>query len=82
MNWRSRRTRRGWVYRELGDLKLAEGDFKTARNLLELLVAEFPTVPRYRESLARACNSLGLIAETAGRLKDAETNSAPGASSG
>ena len=67
---------RGWIYRELGDVKPAEQDYRRALTLLETLVAEFPTVPRYRESLAKACNSLGLIEESTGRLADAETHCA------
>ena len=65
---------RGWINRELGDVKpAAEDDYRRALELLENLVAEFPTVPRYRESLAKACNSLGLLEEDTGRLADAET---------
>ncbi len=65
---------RGWIYREQGDLTLSEQDYHAALTLLDSLVADFPTVPRYRESLARACNSVALIAESTGRLDDAETN--------
>ena len=64
---------RGWINRELGDLKAAGQDYRRALDLLEKLVAEFPTVPRYRESLAKACNSLGLLEETTGSLVEAET---------
>jgi eukaryotic-like serine/threonine-protein kinase len=63
---------RGWIHRELGDLKQAEQDFLRAQRLLEELVKEFPTIPRYREALAKACNSLGLIERNTGRLADAE----------
>ncbi len=38
------------------------------------LVAEFPTVPRHRESLAKACNSLGILYQETGRLDEAEAN--------
>ncbi len=65
---------RGWVLRELGDLTKAEADYRRALDLLEKLVAEFPTVPRHREALARALNSLGLIEESTGRLADAEAH--------
>ena len=41
-------------------LAAAEADYRRAVELLEKLVAEFPTMPRHREALARACNSLGL----------------------
>jgi serine/threonine protein kinase len=64
----------GWIYRDLGDLKVAEQDYRKALALLDSLVTDFPTVPRYRESLARVCNSLGLIAESTGRLDDAESH--------
>jgi serine/threonine protein kinase len=63
---------RGWIHREMGDLTKAEDDFRRALDLLDKLVAEFPTVPRHREALARAINSLGLIEESTGRLADAE----------
>jgi serine/threonine protein kinase/Tfp pilus assembly protein PilF len=63
---------RGWIYRELGDVKKAEEDYRRAQGLLEKLVSEFPTVPRHREALARVYNSLGLIEESTGRLADAE----------
>ncbi len=62
---------RGWIYRELGDAKQAEQAFLHAIKLLEDLVKEFPTVPRHREALARAYNSLALIEESDGRLADA-----------
>ena len=42
--------------------------------MLDTLVVDFPTVPRYRQSLARACNSLGLIELGSGRLADAEAH--------
>ena len=35
-------------------------------------MAELPTVARYRESLAKACNSLGLLEENSGSLVEAE----------
>ena len=63
---------RGWIQREMGDLAKAEDDFRRAGDLLEKLVAEFPTVPRHREALAKALNSLGLIEESTGRLADTE----------
>jgi serine/threonine protein kinase len=63
---------RGWINRELGDAKSAGIDYRRALELLELLVADFPTIARYRESLARACNSLALLEENAGSLSDAE----------
>ena len=44
---------RGWIYRELGDAKACRSETTGALTLLDALVAEFPTVPRYRESLAR-----------------------------
>ena len=52
---------RGWIHRDLGDAAAAEADYRRAVELLEKLVAEFPTVPRHRESLAKACNSLGRL---------------------
>ena len=65
---------RGWIDRELGDVKAAEQDYRGALAVLETLLAEFPTSPRYRESLARVCNSLGLIEQSTGRLSDAEAH--------
>ena len=62
---------RGWIYRDLGDAKQAEKAFADATKLLEVLVKEFPTVPRHRESLAKAYNSLAMIEETDGRLAEA-----------
>ena len=41
----------------------AEKDFRRAVELLEKLVAEFPTVPRHRESLAKALQQPGLARE-------------------
>ena len=41
---------------------------------IESLVAEFPTVPRHREVLAKVCNDLGLLEKSTGRLADAETH--------
>ena len=64
---------RGWINRELGDIKAGRAKTSAAAlELLEKLVAEFPTAPRYRESLAKACNSLGLLEETTGSLVEAE----------
>ena len=65
---------RGWIHREVGELKQAEEAYRRALKLLDELVREFPTIPRHRESLARAYNSLALIEETDGRLADAETH--------
>ncbi len=65
---------RGWIYREVGDAKQAEQAFLNAMKLLENLVREFPTVPRHRESLARAYNSLALIEESDGRLAEASVH--------
>ena len=50
---------RGWIHRELGDLAAAEADYRRAVEMLEKLVAEFPTVPRHREALARALQQPG-----------------------
>ena len=52
---------RGWIYRELGALALAEKNYRRALDLLEKLVSDFPTVPRHREWLAKVCNSLGIL---------------------
>ena len=65
---------RGWIHRELGDVKAAEQDYRGALAVFDALVAEFPTNPRYRESLARVCDSLGLIEQSTGRLSDAEAH--------
>jgi serine/threonine protein kinase len=63
-----------WIHRELGELAQAERDYHHALELLEPLVAEFPTVPRHRQVLAKVCNSLALIEEDTGRLADAEAH--------
>jgi serine/threonine protein kinase len=63
---------RGWINRELGDMPAAERDFRRALELLDKLVAEFPTVPRHREVVAKACNSLGVLEKDTGRLDEAE----------
>ena len=55
-----------------GDFAAAENDFRRAFELLEKLVAEFPTVPRHREVLAKVCNSLGMLEKDTGRLDEAE----------
>ena len=65
---------RGWVNREIGDFTAAENDFRRALELLEKLVAEFPTVPRHREVLAKVCNSLGMLEKDTGRVEEAETH--------
>ncbi len=62
---------RGWVNREIGDFTAAEKDFRRAYELLEKLVAEYPTVPRHREVLAKVCNSLGMLENDTGRLDEA-----------
>ncbi len=63
---------RGWINRELGEIKAAPLDYRRSLDLLDRLVAEFPTAPHYRESLANLCNSLGLLEETTGSLVEAE----------
>ncbi len=68
---------RGLVCRELGEIDAAARDLRSSLELLTALVAEYPTVPRYRESLAKACNSLGLLEQDRGNLPEAE-RSAPG----
>ena len=62
----------GQLLLDLGELKLAEEQFRGALALLGPLVAEFPTIPRFRESLATARNSLGLIEQRDGRNADCE----------
>ena len=57
-SWHWQPTPAAGYYREMGDAKTAEQDYRLALELLDTLVTDFPTVPRYRESLARACNSL------------------------
>ena len=72
-SWRWRSTPAAGSTASWATSTAAERRLPPALELLEKLVAEFPTVPRYRESLAKACNSLGLLEETTGRLADAET---------
>lgn len=62
----------GQLLLDLGELKPAEDQFRGALALLGPLVAEFPTIPRFRESLATARNSLGLIEQRDGRNADCE----------
>ena len=54
--------------------KRAEQDYRLALEQIESLVAEFPTMPRHREVLAKVCNDLGLLEKSIGRLADAETH--------
>ena len=65
---------RGKTAGELGELKDAERDYLRALELLNRLVAQFPTIPRLREGLALAYNSLGLIEASTARLLDAESH--------
>ncbi|MHB1557678.1 MAG: protein kinase domain-containing protein [Isosphaeraceae bacterium] len=65
---------RGLVETELGDATAAEADFGRAIELLEKLVAEFPTASRHREVLAGACSHLGWLEAGAGRLDQAEAH--------
>ncbi len=65
---------RGWIERELGEFEKSEQDDKAAISLLEKLVAQFPTVPRHREVLAKVYNSLALIEQDTGRQAAAEAN--------
>ena len=73
---------RGWIHRELGEVALAEQDFVHALALLDSLLAESPTGPRFREAVARVCNSLALIEHSTGRLNEAEAHSAPRTATG
>ena len=59
---------------ELGATKPAEDAFRRALKLLEPLVGEFPTIPRFRETLAKASNSLGMIEQGDGRSADSEAH--------
>ena len=64
----------GQLLMELGETRLAEEGFRRALQSLERLVAEFPTVPRFREALAKASNSLGMIEQADGRSADSEAH--------
>jgi tetratricopeptide (TPR) repeat protein len=46
---------------KLGQGAEARAGYREALDLYEKLVEEFPTVPDYREGLARTCNGLGLL---------------------
>ena len=59
---------------ELGENRPAEEAFRESLKLLGPLVAAFPTVPRFREALAKATNSLGMIEQADGRWTDAEAH--------
>jgi eukaryotic-like serine/threonine-protein kinase len=65
---------RGFINRELGDLAVAEIDYRRAIDIVEKLVAEFPTAPRHREVLAKAYNNLGWLEQETSRLNDAEAH--------
>ena len=65
---------RGWIHREIGAVDQAERDTRHALGLLEALIADFPTVPRHRETLIRICERLGLLEQETGRLADAEAH--------
>ena len=62
----------GQLLMELGESKPAEDAFGRALRLLEPLIAQFPTVPRFREAVAKATNSLGMIEQGDGRWSEAE----------
>ena len=64
----------GQLLMELGETRLAEDAFRRALKLLEPLVAAFPTIPRFRETLAKVGNSLGMIEQNDGRWADSETH--------
>jgi tetratricopeptide (TPR) repeat protein len=50
----------------------AEAAYEDALRLCEQLVADFPTVPAYRQQEAASHHSLGLVRQAAGRQADAE----------
>ena len=74
MTWRWQLMLEAGSIASSGELEQAEVAYRRAMQLLEDLVKEFPTVPRHREALARAYNSLALIEKDEGRLADAETH--------
>ena len=45
-----------------------------AYELLDPLVAQFPTVPRYREAMSHVCNGLGGLEYETGRVAECETH--------
>jgi tetratricopeptide (TPR) repeat protein len=68
-----------WSYSELGvlvkntgRLTEAEAAYTQALGLTKHLVAEFASVPRYRQSLANTYNRLGSLLQLMGRLTPAE----------
>ena len=64
----------GRVVRDLGENGAYEQAYHRAYELLDHLVAEFPTVPRYREAMSHACNGLGGLEYETGRVTDCETH--------
>jgi eukaryotic-like serine/threonine-protein kinase len=57
----------------LGEMSEAAAGYREAIRLLEKLIADFPTVPTYRELLAGCHNNLGGLQVFAGKLPAAET---------
>jgi eukaryotic-like serine/threonine-protein kinase len=57
----------------LGEMSEAAAGYREAIRLLEKLVADFPTVPTYRELLAGCHNNLGGLQVYVGQLPAAET---------
>ncbi len=65
---------RGWIHRELGEIQRAEQDSRQALGMLEALIADFPTVPRHRETLIRYCGRLASLEQETDRLAEAEAH--------
>ena len=73
MSWHSRATRGAGSTASLAKSRLPVRITATRWICSKSSSPNFPTAPRYRESMAKACNSLGLLEETTGSLVEAET---------
>jgi serine/threonine protein kinase/tetratricopeptide (TPR) repeat protein len=62
----------GRIYQLLGRPVEAENAYAQALALLGELVAEYPTVPEYRQRLALSHHNLGVLRHKAGRHREAE----------
>jgi serine/threonine-protein kinase len=56
----------------LGQVREAEGAYRTGLDLSARLAADFPAVPGYRQEIARGHHSLGLLLSNTGRAEEAE----------
>jgi serine/threonine protein kinase len=62
----------GRILSGLGQHGQAETAHRRSIEILEGLIADFPSVPEYRFQLVKGCNWLGIALGTAGRTREAE----------